>query len=71
MSKAQWAAKSDQEKLDIKEKFEFGPDEEMRWIPPAHQVVGPATLLGLWLQYYRLHDNPDPIMPDEPLQHRA
>ena len=71
MTKAQWQAKSHQERLDIKAKYEFAPDEEFRWIPPAPQVIGPATLLGLWLRYFPLHANPDPIMPDQPLQHRT
>ena len=70
MTKAEWAAKSDVEKAKIKHKYEFGPEEEMRWIPPAPEVVGPAVLLGLWLQYFNLNDNPPPIMPDEPLQRR-
>ena len=70
MTKAEWAAKSSAEQSAIKQKYEFGPDEEMQWIPPAPEVVGPAVLLGLWLQYYGLNENPPPIMPDQPLQQR-
>ena len=68
MTKAQWNAKSDEEKSNMKSKFEVPDDEEFKWIPPAPSVLTPAALLGLWLHYYDLHDDPPPVLPDEPLQ---